>query len=102
VVPDGAGEWAGVLALGAVFTGLSTLAFTTLLRRVSAQAAGVLTFLEPVTAVLLAAALVGEPLTAAVVAGGVLVLGAGLAVVVLEPPDLPVTEGVAAVGSGEP
>jgi DME family drug/metabolite transporter len=88
--------------LGAVFTGLSTLAFTWLLRRVSAYAAGVLTFLEPVTAVLLAAALVGEPLTAAVVGGGALVLGAGLAVVVLEPAEVAVTEGAAAVGSVEP
>jgi RarD protein len=102
LVPQGTDEWAGVLVLGAVFTGLSTLAFTWLLRRVSAYAAGVLTFLEPVTAVLLAAALVGEPLTAAVVGGGALVLGAGLAVVVLEPAEVAVTEGAAAVGSVEP
>ncbi len=70
-----------------------------LLRHVTAQAAGVLTFLEPVAAVLLAALLVGEPLSTAVVVGGVLVLLAGIAVVLLEPAGRPATEAAAAVGS---
>ena len=54
VVPSGADEWAVALTLGVVFTGVSTLVYATLLRRVTAQAAGVLTFLEPVAGVLLA------------------------------------------------
>ncbi len=99
VLPADGPDWGAVLALGVVFTGLSTLAYATLLRRVTAQAAGVLTFLEPVAAVLLAAALVDEPLTGQVIAGGILVLVAGLAVVVLEPSEGPVTEAAAAVGS---
>jgi hypothetical protein len=52
-----------------------------------------------VAAVLLAAALVDEPLSAQVAVGGGLVLLAGLAVVVLEPAEGPVTEAAAAVGS---
>jgi drug/metabolite transporter (DMT)-like permease len=99
VLPAGAGEWGTVLLLGVVFTGLSTLVYAVLLRRVTAQAAGVLTFLEPVAAVLLAAALVGEPLSTEVVVGGVLVLVAGIAVVLLEPAGRPATEAAAAVGS---
>jgi drug/metabolite transporter (DMT)-like permease len=99
VVPSGAGEWAVVLALGILLTGLSTLAYATLLRRVTAQAAGVLTFLEPVAAIALAALLLDETLSAAVLVGGALVLVSGLAVVVLQPADVPVTEGAAPVGS---
>jgi drug/metabolite transporter (DMT)-like permease len=98
VLPSGSGDWSAVLVLGIVFTGLSTLAYATLLRHVTAQAAGVLTFLEPVAAVVLAAALVGEELTTRVVIGGLLVLCAGVAVVWLEPADGPVAD-AAAVGS---
>ena len=58
VLPSGREEWAVALTLGVVFTGLSTLVYATLLRRVTAQAAGVLTFLEPVAGVLLAWAIV--------------------------------------------
>jgi len=54
VVPSGTDEWAVALTLGIVFTGLSTLVYATLLRHVTAQAAGVLTFLEPVSGVALA------------------------------------------------
>lgn len=98
VVPRGAGEWWAALALGVVFTGLSTLLYAALLRHVTAQAAGVLTFLEPVAAVLLAAALLGEPLPAATLAGGALVLATGLVVVALVPAGA-VTEAAARVGS---
>lgn len=85
LLPRGAGEWAAVLALGVAFTGLSTLIYTALLRRVTAQTAGILTFLEPVAAVGLAALILDEPLDAATLAGGLLVLGAGVAVVALDP-----------------
>lgn len=99
VLPDGGGEWAVVVLLGVVFTGASTLVYATLLRHVTAQAAGVLTFLEPVAAVVLAALLVDEPLTLEVVVGGLLVVAAGIAVVLLEPAGRAVTEAAAAVGS---
>ncbi len=81
LLPAGAGEWGAVLALGVVFTGLSTLVYAILLRRVTAQTAGILTFLEPVAGVLLAAWLLEEPLGAATLIGGALVLAAGLVVV---------------------
>jgi drug/metabolite transporter (DMT)-like permease len=102
VLPSDIGELGTVLLLGIVFTGLSTLVYATLLRRVTAQAAGVLTFLEPVAAVLLAAVLLDEHLSARVIAGGALVLASGLAVVWLEPADVPVTEAAAPVGSQPP
>jgi drug/metabolite transporter (DMT)-like permease len=99
VVPRDAGEWGAVALLGVVFTGLSTLAYASLLRHVTAQAAGILTFLEPVSAVVLAWVLLGEPLSAQALVGGALVLLAGLAVVVLEPNEQHVSESVAGVGS---
>jgi len=92
VLPSGLGEWSVVLALGIVFTGLSTLVYALILRHVSAQAAGLLTFLEPVSAVVLAALFLDDPLTAATLAGGALVVAAGVAVIALEPdtaPELP-------------
>jgi drug/metabolite transporter (DMT)-like permease len=99
LAPSGGGEWGTVLLLGVVFTGLSTLAYVSLLRHVTAQAAGLLTFLEPVAAVVLAALLLDEALTGATLAGGVLVLASGMAVVLFERAEEPVAETVAAVGS---
>jgi len=75
------GDWSAVLALGIVFTGLSTLAYAAILRHVGAQAAGLLTFLEPVSAVILAALLLDDPLTAATLGGGLLVVVAGVLVI---------------------
>jgi drug/metabolite transporter (DMT)-like permease len=97
IVPRAAGDVAALAALGVVFTGVSTLVYTWLLRRVTAQAAGLLTFLEPVAAVLLAALLLDEALTWTTAIGGLLVLAAGVAVVVLEPEDAAVD--VAAVAA---
>jgi drug/metabolite transporter (DMT)-like permease len=102
VIPDDAADWAAVLLLGIVFTGLSTLAYAALLRHVTAQAAGILTFLEPVAAVVLAWALLGESLSPEALVGGALVLFAGIAVVTLEPTNQPVSEAVAGVGSTNP
>ena len=98
-VPADGGEWTAVLVLGVGLTGLSTLAYATLLRHTTAQAAGILTFLEPVSAVVLAWAFLDESLSAQALLGAVLVLLAGLAVVVLEPGERQVSEAVAAVGS---
>lgn len=101
IVPAGE-EWGAVLLLGVVFTGLSTLAYALVLRHVTAQAAGVLTFLEPLAAVALAALLLGDSLGAATLVGGALVLVAGLAVVVLEPAGRRVADVPAPVGSDPP
>lgn len=99
VVPEGAGEWGAALALGVAFTGVSTLVYATLLRRVAAQTAGVLTFLEPVAGVFLAWALLQQRPGAATLVGGVLVVGSGLAVVLLDPATARVGEAPAGVGS---
>lgn len=99
VLPADAGEWAAVLVLGVGLTGLSTLAYASLLRHTTAQAAGILTFLEPVSAVVLAWAFLDQSLSAQALLGGALVLLAGVAVVALEPTEQPVSEAVAAVGS---
>jgi drug/metabolite transporter (DMT)-like permease len=99
ILPDGPGEWAAVLTLGVVLTGVSTLVYAALLRHVTAQAAGVLTFLEPVAGVLLAWALVDERPGAATLVGGALVLSAGIAVVLLEPGGTRVADAPVGVGS---
>jgi drug/metabolite transporter (DMT)-like permease len=99
VLPQGAGEWAAVLTLGVVFTAVSTLVYATLLRRVTAQAAGVLTFLEPVAGVLLGWAILEQRPGAATLAGGALVLAAGVVVVLLEPASARVAEAPPGVGS---
>ena len=101
VLPDDASEWAAVLLLGVVFTALATLLYMWLLNHVTAQAAGVLTFLEPVSAIVLAWVLLGESLTTLALVGGVLVLCAGIVVVILEPTDVQVSEAVAGIGSVE-
>ena len=64
----------------------------TLLGNVTAQAIGVLAFLEPVSAALLAWAILGQSIGAAVLAGGVLVLLAGTIVVLREPADAAAVE----------
>jgi drug/metabolite transporter (DMT)-like permease len=99
VVPSGGDEWAVALALGVVFTGVSTLVYATLLRRVTAQSAGVLTFLEPVAGVLLAWVVLDQQPGGATLAGGALVIAAGLVVVLLEPAGTPIAEAPAGVGS---
>ena len=102
VLPADASEWAAVLLLGVVFTGIATLVYLWLLRHVTAQAAGLLTFLEPVSAIVIAWALLDQPLGPLALVGGILVLCAGIAVVALEPTDGHVSEAVAGVGSTEP
>ena len=99
VVPSGTGEWTVALTLGIVFTGLSTLVYATLLRHVTAQAAGVLTFLEPVSGVALAWLLLDERPGTATLVGGALVLAAGIVVVLLEPAEASVADAPGGVGS---
>jgi drug/metabolite transporter (DMT)-like permease len=86
VVPT-AGELPALFALGAGFTAASGYAYVWLLRRVTAQSIGILAYIEPVSAALLAWALLNEQLTWQIVLGGALVITAGLLVVVLEPAD---------------
>ena len=82
-----ASELPAVLALGVVFTALSGYLYIWFLRHVTAQAIGILAYIEPVSAALMAWAFLDEALTWQVVAGGLLVISAGATVVFLEPAD---------------
>jgi DME family drug/metabolite transporter len=88
VVPRGA-EVAYVLLLGVVFTALAGLCFVWLLRKVTTQAISTLGYLEPVSAALLAWAILGQEVGWAVLVGGVLIIGAGLLVILYEPAETP-------------
>jgi drug/metabolite transporter (DMT)-like permease len=91
VVPT-AEELPAVVALGVVFTALSGYLYITFLRHVTAQAIGVLAYIEPISAALMAWAFVEEALTWPVIVGGALVIAAGATVVFLEPADAAVPE----------
>jgi drug/metabolite transporter, DME family len=85
-VPD-PGELAYLVLLGVVFTAFSGYLYVWLIRRVTAQGMGTLSYLEPVSAALLAWALLGEQLTWQLAVGGALIIAGGLAVVFFEPED---------------
>lgn len=100
-VPETGEDWALLILLGAALTGFATLAYAALLRHVTAQTAGVLTFLEPVSAVFLAWWLLDQSISLQTLIGGALVLCAGTAVVVGTATDGGVSEAVAGIGSAE-
>jgi drug/metabolite transporter, DME family len=77
--------WAYLVVLGVVLTGLSGLVYVSALRWVPVTDAGILAYMEPVSAALFAVALLGERLTWAVVAGGLLLVAAGVAVILAGP-----------------
>jgi drug/metabolite transporter (DMT)-like permease len=82
-----ANELPAVLALGVVFTALSGYIYIWSLRHVTAQTIGILAYIEPVSAALMAWAFLGESLDWQIVVGGALVIAAGATVVFLEPED---------------
>jgi drug/metabolite transporter (DMT)-like permease len=79
------GELGYLVVLGVVFTALSGYLYIWLIRKVTAQAMGILAYLEPVSAALLAWAILGEALTWEIAVGGALIILGGLAVVFFEP-----------------
>lgn len=83
-----------VVLLGAVFTGMSWLVYLWLLRRVTAQLVGVVSYLEVVSAALLAWAILAQKPGWQVLAGGALIVTAGLVVVLFEPTETPPIEAV--------
>jgi drug/metabolite transporter (DMT)-like permease len=74
-VPTGGDEWAVVLGIAVVSTVAPHLLFYEGVSRLEAGRVGVASTVEPVVAVVLGALLLGERVTAVVVAGGALVLG---------------------------
>jgi drug/metabolite transporter (DMT)-like permease len=91
VVPH-ASEWPSVIALGAVLTALSGVVYIRALRDVTAQAAGLLAYLEPVSATFLAWAILGQEFGWQVALGGAAVLAGGALVVLYEPEEAAVPE----------
>jgi DME family drug/metabolite transporter len=77
-------EWVWVIALGALLTGAAGVLYMRALRDVTAQAAGLLAYLDPLSASLLAWAILGQDLGWQVVVGGVAVLAGGALVVLYE------------------
>jgi drug/metabolite transporter (DMT)-like permease len=91
VVPH-AGELGYVVLLGVVFTAGTGYLYVWLIRKVTAQAMGILAYLEPVSAAFLAWVLLDESLTWQTVVGGSLIIVGGLAVIVLEREETGVVE----------
>lgn len=91
---DSAAGWVALLHLGLIVSGLAYGLYFSAARILPGTHLTILTLLEPLVATVIAIALFGEVLTAGVVAGGVLMLGA---VVALrgreeeEPPPPPIT-----------
>jgi drug/metabolite transporter (DMT)-like permease len=85
-------EWPYVVLLGVVLTGAMGALYVWNLRHVTAQAAGLLAYLEPVSASFLAWAILGQELGWQVAVGGAAVLAAGALVVVYEEPAAPPAE----------
>ena len=81
----GASELGYLLVLGALLSGVAGIVYVSALRWVAATTAGVLTYVEPVAAALLAALLLGEGLTPGVVLGGSAIVAAGVAVALHAP-----------------
>jgi drug/metabolite transporter (DMT)-like permease len=78
-------------------TAVSGVLYIGLLRHVTAQAAGLLAYLEPVSASFLAWAILGQSLGWEVIVGGLAVLAAGALVVVYEEPEPATPEAPAGV-----
>jgi drug/metabolite transporter (DMT)-like permease len=88
-----AGELVYVALLGVVFTAVTGYLYIWLIRKVTAQAMGIIAYLEVVSAALLAWVIFDEPLTWQLVVGGLLIISGGLAVVLFESEDVvPVEE----------
>jgi drug/metabolite transporter (DMT)-like permease len=79
-------EWISVLLLGALLTAVSGIVYISALREVTAQAAGLLAYIEVVSASVLAWAILDQSLGWQVVVGGLAVLAGG-ALVVLHDED---------------
>jgi drug/metabolite transporter (DMT)-like permease len=83
VLPSPA-DWPLLIVLGSVLTAVMGVLYVRLLREVTAQAAGLLAYLEPVSASLLAWAILGETVGWQVAVGGLAVLLGGALVVLYE------------------
>ena len=99
--PSGLASYGALITLGVVHTGLAGVLFISGLRRVRTDHAAVLTYTEPASAVLFAAAFLGEPLTPATLAGGAMVIAGGALVARIAPEDVGFGQEAAELTSGE-
>ncbi len=76
----GPADVAYLLILGIALTGVTGILYVGALKWVPATTAGILAYMEPVSAALLAAAILGEALTPAVIVGGAAIVAAGVVV----------------------
>jgi drug/metabolite transporter (DMT)-like permease len=74
-----------LLLLGVVLTGVTGVVYVAALRWVPATTAGILSYVEPVSAALLAAAILGQALTPAVLVGGAAIVASGIVVALRTP-----------------
>jgi drug/metabolite transporter (DMT)-like permease len=84
------GDIGQIVVLGVVLTGFTGVLYVTALKYVPVTTVGILAYMEPVSAALLAALLLGESLTFAVVVGGLAIVVAGV-VVALKGPQMAVS-----------
>ena len=68
------------MILGIALTGVTGIVYVGALKWVPATTAGILAYMEPVSAALLAAVILGETLTPAVIVGGAAIVAAGVVV----------------------
>ena len=73
-LPETALGWGTVAAIAAIATAVPVLTFFAGIQRLGASRASIISTVEPGVTVLLGAVFLGEPVTAAIVAGGVLIV----------------------------
>lgn len=78
--------WPGLLLLGVAETGIAGILYFRALRAVKAQHVGILAYLEPVSAVFYAWAFLGEVPAGLTLAGGALIVVAGVSIVLRRAP----------------
>lgn len=83
--PAGAQEWLSLVVLGVVNTALTGFLFLSSLRDIRADHAAIITYAEPLSAVIFAAVLLDEPLVVTTVLGGAAVIAGGIAVARMTP-----------------
>lgn len=100
-VPSTPLAYGALVALGVFHTALTGFLFLGGLRRVRTDHAAILTYMEPVSAVIFAAAFLSERLTVTTIAGGILVVGGGLWVARLEARGIGATPPIEVAGAEE-
>ena len=73
------GQAAALITVGILHTGIAYAIYFGAIEHLPAQTAALLSYIDPVTAVLLSAGLLHEPLTGLTVLGAILILGSAMA-----------------------